>query len=152
MSTHSNARASKVSPDEVNGFFETMFPAAKRLARVAETGDGFARVRLETGDTHLRPGGLISGPTQMALADTAAYVVVFTRLGITPMAVTSSLNMSFLRPCTGEAVLAEGRLMKIGRTLAVIEVEVRGEGADAAASHAVVTYSLPQSGVSAMPG
>ena len=51
--------------------------------------------------------------------------------------------MNFLRPCIGEAVIAEGKIMKIGRTLAVIETEVRAEGSDKVSSHAIVTYSLP---------
>ena len=80
----------------------------------------------------------------MSMADSAAYFVVFTKLGIVPMAVTSNLTINFLRPCIGEAVIADGRLMKLGRTLAVIEVDLKAEGSDKVSSHAVVTYSIPQ--------
>ena len=80
----------------------------------------------------------------MSMADSAAYFVVFTKLGIVPMAVTSNLTINFLRPCIGEAIIADGRLMKLGRTLAVIEVDLKAEGSDKVSSHAVVTYSIPQ--------
>ena len=86
----------------------------------------------------------MSGPTQMALADTVAYVVVFTKLGITPMAVTSNLNMHFLRPCLGPLVRAEGTLLRIGKTSATIEVRIFGEGHSEPSSFSTVAYALPK--------
>ena len=105
--------------------------------------DGHAVIRLKAGPENLRPGGYISGPTQMTMADSVTYMAIFTKLGITPMTVTSNLNINFLRPCIGEAVIAEAKLMKLGRTLAVAEVEIRAEGSSKVASHAIVTYSIP---------
>ena len=101
---------------------------------------------MDVDQRNMRPGGFISGPTQMAAADNVAYVAIFTRLGITPMALTSNLTINFLRPCIGNALITEGRIMKIGRTLAVIEAEMRGEGQEKVASHAIVTYHLPADG------
>ena len=95
-------------------------------------------------ESMLRPGRLISGPTQMALADMVAYVAIFTRLGITPMAVTSNLSIDFLRPCRGVLLIGEGRLIKLGRSLAVINVDIRGNQSDHLSSQAVVTYALPR--------
>ena len=92
----------------------------------------------------MRPGNMVNGPTQMHLADSVAYVCVFTKLGITPMAVTSSLNMHFLRPCIGPVVKAEGTIVRIGKTLAVIDVRIFGEGHEDPASVATVTYALPR--------
>jgi uncharacterized protein (TIGR00369 family) len=80
----------------------------------------------------------------MSLADSVAYMVIMTLTGLEPMAVTSNLNINFLRPCIGTAVIAEGRMMKIGQALAVIEVDIRVEGADKPSSHAIVTYALPR--------
>lgn len=134
--------ATKPSLDEVRAFFEEAFEG--KSPDIVRFGDGMASVRLEIGPEHLRPGGYVSGPTQMSLADTVTYAAIFTRLGITPMAVTSSLNMSFLRPLVCDVAMAEGRLMKLGRSLAVCEVSIRGEGSAAPASHAVVTYALPR--------
>ena len=95
------------------------------------------------GEQNMRPGGFISGPTQMALADHIAYAVIFTRLGITPMALTSNLNIDFLRPLQGDSVTVEGRMVKLGRSLAVIAVEIKGIS-DKVSSRATVTYALPQ--------
>lgn len=89
-------------------------------------------------------GNMVSGPTHMSLADTVAYVCVFTKLGITPMAVTSSLNMHFLRPCIGPGIRAEGTMVRIGKTLAVVDVRIFGDGHDDPASVATVTYALPK--------
>ncbi len=136
--------ASLVSVEAANAFMRDTFSGDGTRPEVVRMEPGEAVMRLQAGPHHLRPGDLISGPTQMSLADTVAYMVVFTRLGITPMTVTSSLNMSFLRGCRGSAVVAVGRLLKLGRTLAVIEVTITAEGAEAPASHAVVTYALPQ--------
>ena len=73
------------------------------------------------------------------------YAAIFTRdRHRTPMALTTSLNMSFLRPCKAENVIATATLLKMGRKLAVGEVDIRGESMKGAASHAVVTYSIPQ--------
>ncbi|MGF1454949.1 MAG: PaaI family thioesterase [Alphaproteobacteria bacterium] len=135
--------ASKVTADEVNAFYAEQFPGGGGRDRIVEVREDYARLRLAVDRSNIRPGGYISGPTQMALADSAAYVAIFTRIGIVPMAVTSSLTINFLRPCIGEAVIAEAILMKLGRSLAVIEVDIRADGSDKTASHAVVNYALP---------
>ena len=134
---------SKVSVDEANSFLHEAFSGAQNRSEVMLMEDGHAVIRLKAGPENLRPGGYISGPTQMTMADSVTYMAIFTKLGITPMTVTSNLNINFLRPCIGEAVIAEARLMKLGRTLAVAEVEIRAEGSSKVASHAIVTYSIP---------
>ena len=134
---------SKASVDEANSFLHEAFSDAKNRSEVMLMEDGHAVMRLKAGPENLRPGGYISGPTQMTMADSVTYMAIFTKLGITPMTVTSNLNINFLRPCIGEAVIAEARLMKLGRTLAVAEVEIRAEGSSKVASHAIVTYSIP---------
>lgn len=112
--------------------------------RVTEMREGFAAIELVTGQSHQRPGNMVSGPTQMALADTVAYICVFTQLGITPMAVTSSLNMSFLRPCVGPTVRAEATMVKLGRTLAVTDVRIFGVNMREPSAISTVTYALPK--------
>ena len=136
--------ASAVTVEEVNAFYDSVFRGASEQERVLEVRENYARVRQPVDEGNLRPGGYINGPMQMAIADSAAYIAVFTRIGITPMALTSNLNINFLRPCIGEAVVAEAHLLKLGRTLAVISVDVRAEGSDKLSAHAVVNYSIPQ--------
>lgn len=134
----------KFTADEANAFLDQAFKGRGRQNQVILMESGRAILRLEADETHLRPGGYISGPTQMSLADSAAYMAIMTLTGLEPMTVTSNLNINFLRPCIGSVVLAEGRIMKIGQALAVIEVDIRIEGAEKPASHAIVTYALPR--------
>ena len=101
-------------------------------------------MRHDMTEANLRPGGYISGPSQMALADHAAYVAIFTRTGIIPMAVTSNLNIDFLRPCIGTALIADAQLIKLGKNLAVTTVDIRAEGNEKLSSRATVTYVIPQ--------
>jgi uncharacterized protein (TIGR00369 family) len=94
-------------------------------------------------DLLLRPGGTIAGPAQMALADVAMYGLVMSRLGRVDLAVTTSLTINFLRRPEPAAMTAEGRLLKLGRRLAVGDVTLHSAGLAEPVAHAVVTYSLP---------
>ena len=132
------------SLQEVNAFFEKAFPGSGARPVITEMRENEAVARLEAGAQHRRPGNYVSGPTQMSLADTVTYVAIFTRIGITPMTVTTSLNMTFLRPLIADVVIARAKLLTLGRTLAVAEVDIRAEGSEKAASHAVVTYAIPK--------
>lgn len=134
----------KVTVEEVNTFYDSVFEGRGDQDRVLEVRENYARLRHPVGEGNLRPGDYINGPTQMSIADSAAYVAVFTRVGITPMALTSNLSINFLRPCIGNAVIAEAHLLKIGRTLAVISVDIRAEGSEKLSAHAVVNYTLPK--------
>lgn len=136
---------SKISVDQVNKFLEKAFEGRDGITRplITVMEDGRAVVRIDINKNHIRPGGYISGPTQMGLADQAAYAAIFTKLGIVPMAVTSNLNINFLRPCKGEYAEADARIIKIGRTLAVMEVNITGSSSKKVSSQSVVTYSIP---------
>jgi len=131
--------------DATNAMFRDFFSDNDGVFDVTQMKDGFAALHMKTDKRHMRPGNMVNGPTQMHLADSVAYVCIFTKLGITPMAVTSSLNMHFLRPCIGPAVKAKGTLVRIGKTLAVIDVRIFGEGHKDPAAIATVTYALPKS-------
>ncbi|NNU16062.1 PaaI family thioesterase [Parvularcula sp. ZS-1/3] len=133
---------SAVSPAEAEAFLRASFEGGKP-PRVLEMERDRVVLRLDCGPGQLRPGGFVSGPTQMALADTAAYLAVFTRRGIEPMALTSNLSINFLRPCPSSWLEAEARVLKFGRSTVVTEVTMRGEASDKAVSHAVVTYAMP---------
>jgi len=142
--TQTSSGGSVVSAEELQAFFESM-QSGKRTMRqhVVSVGEGTCVMRFDCGPGHLRPGGFISGPTQMGLADSVAYAVVFTRAGITPMALTSNLNINFLRPCQGETLEARAKLLKFGKAGVVVDVELRGSSSDKLSSHAIVTYVVP---------
>ena len=91
----------------------------------------------------LRPGGIISGPTQMAFADRAAYAVILSAIGIVPMAVTSNLNMSFLRGLPARDFYADAEIIKLGRRLATVDVRIWQDEPDNIAAQSTVTYALP---------
>jgi uncharacterized protein (TIGR00369 family) len=133
----------KMSVAEANAFLSGAFSGRGSQQTIEVMEEGRAVARLVADDTHLRPGGYISGPTQMSLADTVAYMVVMTKTGLEPMAVTSDLTIHFLRPCIGATVVADGRLVSFSGRRALIEVDIRIEGADKPASHVVVAYALP---------
>lgn len=136
---------SKVSAKEMNEFFLENFKGDRgTLPDISLAEADHVIMKATMGVQNLRPGGFVSGPTQMALSDHIAYAVIFTRLGITPMALTSNLNIDFLRPLQGQTVTVEGKMIKLGRALAVIAVEISGDN-DKIASRATVTYALPQS-------
>ena len=90
-----------------------------------------------------RPGGVISGPTLMSLADTAAYALVLAHIGDQLMAVTSQLNMSFLRGAQPGDMHAEAEMLRLGRRLAVCDVRIWTETPDRLAAQANVTYAIP---------
>ncbi|MGH9019667.1 MAG: PaaI family thioesterase [Acidimicrobiales bacterium] len=113
------------------------------VPRVEEAGDGVVVMSLEITDRHGRPGGTVSGPAMMMLADSTAWVVVLSAVGPQLLAVTTSLHIDFLRRPPIADLVARGRLLKLGRSLAVIDVELTSRGSSDLLAKAQVTYSLP---------
>lgn len=127
---------------DLSAFLAREFPQTK--CTVSSAGDRGATVRHEVGEAELRPGGTVAGPVLMAVADVALYVAVLGAVGIVPLAVTTSLNINFLRkPKADAAVVGVCCLLKVGRSLAVGEVHLYSEGSDEPVAHAVGTYSIP---------
>lgn len=139
--------ASAMSADEIGKLLSAEFPQAfyPGCGLAIETVvHGEARVRRAYHEEHLRPGGTISGPTMMELADFAMYVAVFSAVGPQPLAVTTNLNINFLRKPAPADLIAEARLMKVGKRLAVGEVTICSDGQAGPVAHVTATYSLPQ--------
>jgi len=105
--------------------------------------EGGCRVRQAFREVSIRPGGTISGPTMMALADFAMYVVVLAAIGPVPLAVTINLNINFLRKPSARDLTAEARLLKLGKRLATGEVTIRSEAEEEPVAHVTATYSIP---------
>ncbi|NQV84550.1 MAG: PaaI family thioesterase [Rhodospirillales bacterium] len=119
-------------------------PWAVEAGMTPETiGADRATMRLAFHESMLRPGGTMSGPTMMALADATMYAVVLGAIGIVKLAVTTSFNINFLYRPSPADLLAEGRLLKIGKRLAVVEVTLHSDGHDEPVAHATGTYSIP---------
>ncbi len=104
---------------------------------------GTAHIRIAFRDWMLRPGGTVAGPVLMMAADAAMYAVVLAHIGEQLLAVTSNLNIHFLDKPKPTDVLAEARLLRLGRRLAVCEVLLRSDGADELIAHVTGSYALP---------
>jgi uncharacterized protein (TIGR00369 family) len=129
---------------ELADFFLEAFPGQDRSFHdFVELRSGFMRLRHSAGTAMLRPGGIVSGPTQMAFADRAAYAVILAHIGIVPMAVTSNLNMSFLRAIAARDFFADAQIIKLGRRLATVDVRIWQDDPSNIAAQSTVTYALP---------
>ncbi|MBX9644321.1 MAG: PaaI family thioesterase [Novosphingobium sp.] len=128
---------------ELEAFFATAFPDRKSTTRIVELEQGRALIALEPDASTLRPGNLVSGPTQMGLADHAAYAVILAHIGPVAMAVTSNLNFSFLRGVQLRTVHAEARLLKLGRRLATVDVVLWQDDEANIVAQSTVTYAIP---------
>ncbi|HMO28681.1 PaaI family thioesterase [Enterovirga sp.] len=131
---------------EVEAYLGEVFPqllADGRVYTIEAVGPMTARMRMRAGERHLRPGGTVSGPAMMGLCDLALYVAILAQIGPVGLAVTTSLGFNFLRKPGPGDLLAECRLMKLGKRLAVGEASLFAEGADEVVCHATGTYSIP---------
>ena len=133
-----------MSAEELEQFLYSHFPdSAHRAFKVERVEDMFASVRLTFDKRHLRPGGTISGPSLMMLTDTTMYMALLGMIGPVALAVTTNLNINFLRKPAQADVIAECKLLKLGKRLAVGEVTMYSEGDPEPVAHATVTYSIP---------
>jgi uncharacterized protein (TIGR00369 family) len=136
----------KMNVAELEKFLHDEFPQAFRGGDIAiESADGAScLLRQRYSDQMLRPGGTVSGPTLMALADFAMYVVLLSAIGPIGLAVTTNLNINFLRKgAPGQDVLAAARLLKLGKRLAVGEVNLLSGTSPDPIAHVTSTYSIP---------
>ncbi|WP_210396608.1 PaaI family thioesterase [Motiliproteus sediminis] len=136
-----------MSVEEINQFLAEHFPQGAEYGSVDSVYSLGARMRLTPKQAHLRPGGTVSGPAMMALADVAVYVALLGEIGPVPLAVTTNLNINFLqRPKPEADVIAEAKLLKVGSRLAVGEVSLYSEGGELPVAHVTCTYSIPPRG------
>src|SRR3569623_1407369 len=138
--------AAKMSEAELEQFLRVEIPQAFSGDDItSESADGeTCLLRQRFSESMLRPGGTVSGPTLMALADFAMYVVLLSAIGPIGLAVTTNLNINFLRKGQpGQDVLAEARLLKIGKRLAVGEVNLLSGTSPDPIAHVTSTYSIP---------
>jgi uncharacterized protein (TIGR00369 family) len=131
-----------LTADELNRHLADTFDQV-RPYRVVDVWPEHTSVLLNAENVMIRPGGTVSGPTVMGLADAAAWLVVLAHIGWVPLAVTSSLSINFLRKPEPGDLLATAELLKLGRRLAVIDVRVTGGTEGRLVADASVTYAIP---------
>jgi uncharacterized protein (TIGR00369 family) len=135
-----------MTAQEVSAFLDREFPQIHhggRTFHIEAIGPMSARMRMDYHERHIRPGGTLSGPAMMTLADLALYVAILGQIGPVALAVTTNLSFNFMRKPAQRALLAECRLLKLGRRLAVGEVSIRSEGEEELVCHATGTYAIP---------
>ncbi len=134
----------KMTAAELEAFLDQSFGQVAGDFRVERADADGVRLRLLVQDRHLRPGGTVSGPSMFALADVAIYLAILSRIGPVALAVTTNCAIDFMRkPAAGRDLLAEARLLKLGRVLAVGDVLIFSEGEDQPVARAGLTYSIP---------
>jgi len=133
-----------MSAQDLDDFMRAEFPQVADDFAIEEVGERHIRVRLRVGERHLRPGGTVSGPAIFALADVGVYLAVLAMVGPQALAVTTNCAIDFMRkPAARTDLLAECRLLKLGRVLAVGDVLIHSEGGAEPVARASLTYSIP---------
>ena len=133
----------KMTANEIADFMKKFFPQARMPVEIEELRDGFLRIRVPVTDRYLRPGGTVSGPALMTIADTAMYYLVLGMIGPVALALTTSLNINFLRAPKLADVIAQAKMLKLGKRLAVGDITIYSDGSKDPVAHATVTYSIP---------
>lgn len=129
---------------ELGDYLEEVFPQVAKHYAIDAVSEEALTMRLFADERKLRPGGTVSGPALFSLADVAVYAMVLARVGRKALAVTTSASIDFMRkPEAGKDVLAECRLLKLGRALVVADVLMYSEGSDKPVARASLTYSIP---------
>ncbi|MGB1236376.1 MAG: PaaI family thioesterase [Planktomarina sp.] len=128
-------------------FLNVVFPQVADQFRVDRVATNEIDVTLLVNESHLRPGGTVSGPSMFALADVAIYLAIMAMIGPKALAVTTSASIDFMRkPEAGKNLTAKVRLLKLGKSLAIGDALIFSEGSDKSVARANMTYSIPPAG------
>lgn len=132
-----------LTAQEVTAFVDQVFPQQAGVFQLTSVGPMVAEVRQDVHDQHLRPGGTVSGPTLFTLADCAFYLATLAMIGRVELAVTTNLNMTFMRKAPEAPLRAEARILKLGKLLAQGDVLIYSDAGADPVAHAAVTYAIP---------
>ena len=135
-----------MTSQEIHAFLDREFPQISidgRVLEITEVRPGGLTMRFDPAERHLRPGATISGPAMFMLADVAAYAALLAHVGPVALAVTTSLNINFLRRPGLAPLFCDCRILKLGKRLAVMDTVITQERADGPVCQATATYSIP---------
>jgi len=135
----------EITVEQFENLVDSQLPFARLMGLRLETiEDDFVTMRACFAEEHLRPGGTVSGPVMMGLADAAVYALILSKIGPVELAVTTNLSINFLRKPSPADLLARATMLKLGKRLAIAEVSIFSESLDSdPVAHAVATYSIP---------
>ena len=134
----------KMTIPEIHDFLDNEFPQMKGAFEVLELEPRRLRLRMKITDENLRPGGTVSGPAMFTAADCAYYIATPSMIGPEALAVTTGCSINFMRKPKPTNLIAEARVMKLGKVLSVGDVMLYSEGMDEPVAHAHLTYSIPK--------
>jgi len=133
-----------LNKDELAEYLHEVFPQVRDDFAIDALSIDGVTMRLLTAERHLRPGGTVSGPSMFALADVTVYALVLSRIGRQALAVTTSCSLDFMRkPMARVDLIAQGKLLKLGKLLAVGDVLLFSQGSDKPVARATMTYAIP---------
>lgn len=133
-----------LNKDEVMAYLDEVFPQVHNEFAIDALSENATTMRLLTAERHLRPGGTVSGPAMFQLVDVCVYVMVLGMIGKRALAVTTNCSIDFMRkPVAGVDLIAQGKLLKLGKVLAVGDVHLFSEGSDRMVARATLTYAIP---------
>lgn len=135
-----------LTASQVNGLMATVYPQLNDQFTFYEAIDVFpggCTVRLNADERHLRPGGTVSGPSLFTLADIGGYVCVLSHAGPDALSVTTNLNINFVRKAEAGPIDGHCRILKLGRSLMVFEIDIVAGPDGHTVAHATGTYSIP---------
>jgi uncharacterized protein (TIGR00369 family) len=135
-----------MSVADLTAFLDREFPQIHRGGRamtVIDVGPSEAAMQLDASEAHLRPGGTVSGPTLFMLADVTAWFAILAHIGPQAMTVTTNVSINFLRKPPPGPLVARGRILKLGKRLAVVDVMIAPPEEDEPVAQATATYSIP---------
>jgi len=134
----------KMDIDGLHDFLTAHFPQVDGQLQVIAVPEDGLEVKLVVNDTHLRPGGTVSGPTMFMLADVSIYLAILARIGPVALAVTTNCTIDFMRkPAADADMTCHVRLLKLGRSLAVCDALIYSAGQGAPVARANMTYAIP---------
>ena len=132
--------------EQVEALIREWIPMARQIdLRVEAIDADGARIRIPFDEANKRPGGSVSGPVLMAAADTAMYAAILGVLGEVAMAVTSNLNINFMQRPGEVDIIAQGKILKLGKRIAYCEVDIFTSESEDLVAHVTGSYSLPPS-------
>ncbi len=131
---------------QLRTFIEEVFPQSLDdypSLEVTGVEPGKVCTRLQTDERHLRPGGTVSGPTLFSIADMGGYFCVLSHIGREALAVTTNININFMRKADPGILESEANILKLGKRLMIFEVSITQNGAENVIAHATGTYAIP---------
>jgi uncharacterized protein (TIGR00369 family) len=136
----------KMTAVEINDLLKSVYPQLNgdlAAFEAVEVFPGGCTVRLNADERHLRPGGTVSGPSLFTLADIGGYVCVLSHAGPDALSVTTNLNINFMRKAEAGPIDGHCRILKLGKSLMVYDIDIVAGPDGHTVAHATGTYSIP---------